>query len=155
MTYQEQIKHPKWQKKRLEVLEYHGFACERCEIEDKTLNVHHKIYRKGKKAWEYELDDLACLCEDCHKVIHSRQDELKELMACLYEDDLLLVSGYVKAIYATYGPFGCPVTGESEAEGASDFFRVNPSLPIKHRDGDEMAELARMIHGGRFEHRRG
>ena len=34
MTYQDQIKSPKWQKKRLGVLESHGFQCQNCKSED-------------------------------------------------------------------------------------------------------------------------
>ena len=117
--------------------------------------MHHKLYRKGKKAWEYEIDNYSCLCECCHELIHARENELKELMAQLHEDDFLMVSGYVKAIIATYGPFGCPVTGESESEGASDFFRVHKNLPMSYRDNNDLAELANLIHGNKFERRRG
>lgn len=36
----------------------------------KTLNVHHKYYIKGHKAWEYEDDALVTLCTECHSSIH-------------------------------------------------------------------------------------
>jgi 5-methylcytosine-specific restriction endonuclease McrA len=34
------------------------------------LNIHHKYYQKGKKAWEYENEALITLCSMCHKVEH-------------------------------------------------------------------------------------
>lgn len=66
-TYWELLKHPQWQRKRLEVLTRSNFSCENCGATDKTLNVHHSYYEKGKKPWEYQADTLQSLCEDCHK----------------------------------------------------------------------------------------
>lgn len=52
-SYYDLFKHPKWQKKRLKILELAGFECERCGAKNKTLHVHHKYYEKGLKPWEY------------------------------------------------------------------------------------------------------
>lgn len=57
----------------------------------KTLNVHHKYYIKGHKAWEYEDDALVTLCAECHSFKHSTTktplyNEVKELL----KEDLLL-----------------------------------------------------------------
>jgi len=70
MTYAEQLKHPKWQKKRLEVMSEADFKCQKCKSGDNTLNVHHKKYIKGRKAWQYRIQDFECLCENCHKFTH-------------------------------------------------------------------------------------
>jgi 5-methylcytosine-specific restriction endonuclease McrA len=76
MTYSEQLKHPKWQKRRLEILDRAGFSCEGCGDKDKTLHVHHKIYHKGAMAWEYEDRELVAFCESCHGEWHYLKDEL-------------------------------------------------------------------------------
>ncbi|TWI01242.1 hypothetical protein IQ05_00815 [Flavobacterium tiangeerense] len=34
------------------------------------LNIHHKYYQLGKKAWEYEDNALITLCNICHKNEH-------------------------------------------------------------------------------------
>lgn len=78
MTFKEQIKHPKWQKKRLEILERDGFKCNYCEDKSTTLHVHHFRYTKGCKIWEYDNDDLITYCEDCHKEWHDYNDTIKE-----------------------------------------------------------------------------
>jgi len=70
MNYQEMLKHPKWQKKRLEILEYHGFACENCHNPDKQLHVHHGYYDNSLKLWEYDNETLHCYCSECHKEAH-------------------------------------------------------------------------------------
>lgn len=68
--YEEWLKHPQWQKKRLLVMSSRGFACEKCGDAESELHVHHTYYRKGKKPWEYPWDCFKCLCEKCHRHEH-------------------------------------------------------------------------------------
>lgn len=35
------------------------------------LNVHHKIYYRNRKLWDYPDDCLVTLCENCHHYVHS------------------------------------------------------------------------------------
>jgi len=77
VPYAEQIKSPKWQKKRLEILNLHGFKCEDCGSETKTLNVHHRFYLKGRKIYEYDNDVFQVLCEECHSKIHEKKESEK------------------------------------------------------------------------------
>ncbi len=76
MSYLENYKHPKWQKKRLEILERDEFTYQSCHETEKTLNVHHCVpYKKGVMPWEYENDELITFCQDCHKTISEIIDE--------------------------------------------------------------------------------
>lgn len=70
MTYQEQIKSPKWQKKRLEILNLRGFKCEKCSCEERQLHIHHRFYLKDRKAWEYNNDVFQVLYHSCHENEH-------------------------------------------------------------------------------------
>lgn len=70
MDYKEQLKHPKWQKKRLEIMQRDNFQCQCCFSKEDTLTVHHKKYIDGKSAWEYPDNLLITLCEDCHQSVH-------------------------------------------------------------------------------------
>jgi hypothetical protein len=81
MSYAEDLKHPKWQEKRLRVLDHAGFKCERCGSTERSLHAHHKIYLRGHKPWEYEDYLLECLCEVCHGVAHRERDELDLVIA--------------------------------------------------------------------------
>ena len=85
MTYKEQLLHPRWQRRRLEILQRADWKCEKCREEDKTLHVHHKIYRKGAMAWEYEDDELIALCKDCHESEHQDEKELQPLRSEIYQ----------------------------------------------------------------------
>jgi hypothetical protein len=78
LTYREQLLHPKWQKRRLEILNRAGFACEDCEDDQTTLHVHHKIYRKGAKAWEYATRPVA-LCGPAESELCAPASEVARL----------------------------------------------------------------------------
>lgn len=65
-AYAEKLRDPRWQRVRLRVLERAGWACEDCEAEDKSLQVHHSAY-SGSNPWDTPGNLLMCLCEDCHK----------------------------------------------------------------------------------------
>jgi 5-methylcytosine-specific restriction endonuclease McrA len=65
--YYQKLKDPRWQKKRLEVMQRDGFSCQICFDTDSTLNVHHRRYIQGNEPWEYENYLLVTLCESCHK----------------------------------------------------------------------------------------
>lgn len=76
-SYYEKLKDPRWQRKRLEALDFYDFKCELCGSEEVTLHVHHKEYFKNIEPWDYDIRQLAVLCEDCHDGQHEIVDELK------------------------------------------------------------------------------
>ncbi len=76
-SYYEKLKDPRWQKKRLEIMERSGFCCDICHDKNSTLNVHHYYYIKNYNPWDYPDNALGCLCENCHIEI---QDKCNELM---------------------------------------------------------------------------
>lgn len=66
-SYREKLLDPRWQKKRLEIMQRADFKCEDCGAADKTLHVHHGYYEYGYEPWDYDNSSLHCLCEDCHE----------------------------------------------------------------------------------------
>lgn len=98
MQYHEQLNHPLWQKKRLEVMESKGFKCENCGSKNNQLNVHHPFYKRGAMIWQYEKEELKCLCNECHKNEHEQDEEIKFLCSrvTVSKDFLIgLLRGYV------------------------------------------------------------
>ena len=67
-SYSDLLKDPRWQKKRLGILQRDNFECRSCNDNSKTLHVHHTFYDKNISPWDYNNDDLITLCEDCHEV---------------------------------------------------------------------------------------
>ena len=72
-TYSEQLKDPRWQKKRLEIMSRDGFTCKLCGDKETTLNIHHKQYDYNCKPWEYSDDKLITICEHCHKEVEDNK----------------------------------------------------------------------------------
>lgn len=68
-SYLELLKDPRWQKKRLRIMERDNFTCRMCNDTKSTLTVHHKRYVWGRKPWEYTDKDLITFCEDCHSLV--------------------------------------------------------------------------------------
>jgi hypothetical protein len=64
--YSEKLKDPRWQKKRLEILERDEWMCQRCFDSESTLHVHHKNYLPQVEPWDYPNGLLITLCEGCH-----------------------------------------------------------------------------------------
>lgn len=90
MTYQQQIKHPNWQKKRLEVLEANKFQCKVCKAKDQELHVHHPVYKRGAMIWEYTKEELECLCFKCHKDAHEIDEKIKKALATCRDKNAVL-----------------------------------------------------------------
>lgn len=60
--------HPKWQKRRLEIMQRDDWKCRGCGSGDKMLQVHHRRY--ARKLWDAPDHDLVTLCVECHAEQH-------------------------------------------------------------------------------------
>lgn len=67
MTYSEKLRDPRWQRKRLEIMNRDDFRCQCCNSGTTTLNVHHRAYLKNRDPWDYQNHMLTTLCEPCHE----------------------------------------------------------------------------------------
>ena len=74
--YADMLKSPKWQKKRLEIMQRDGFVCQHCGDDETTLHIHHLRYDFSIKPWEYNNDDLVTLCEHCHNRVTENKNKL-------------------------------------------------------------------------------
>lgn len=83
-------KDPRWQKKRLEILQRDEFECQRCGDSESTLHIHHFYYEKDKNPWEYHNEALITLCESCHEHEgNARQDYEQMLLHTLKKTGFL------------------------------------------------------------------
>lgn len=142
MTYQEKLKHPKWQKKRLEILERDKWTCRHCLSTDKTLHVHHINYADAP--WETDNKFLITLCHDCHSAeeINFKQeseDLIKSLKkAGFMSFGLYLLSKMFEDTYrdwATYEPNLSVLKGiiddDELFKQASDIFWIRLKKELK------------------------
>jgi 5-methylcytosine-specific restriction endonuclease McrA len=82
-SYSEKLKDPRWQKKRLEVMNRDQFTCRDCKCTTKPLHVHHCFYQKGEP-WDTPSSLLLTLCFECHETRQDHEDATKELLGILF-----------------------------------------------------------------------
>lgn len=88
---------PRWQKIRLRILERDGFTCKACGNTDITLHVHHLRYKKGKKIWDVNDDDLETLCELCHKRVENLLNKIREDSVFIIKKSLYTIESIADA----------------------------------------------------------
>jgi len=111
-TYSEKLKDPRWQRKRLEIMERDGFACKDCGDDKSMLSVHHCLYIKNREPWDYEDNELRTLCESCHEQRHLIEHDIvlqfKRLLALV--DHATIISLF----YQINGMIQCGNTDDFE-----------------------------------------
>lgn len=120
-TYAELLRKPEWQKKRLEIMQRDNFTCQYCGSKENELQVHHRVYRKGTKPWEYDNDELITLCNRCHEVeteIKSQHYETFKAILSLGRE-VGLSEQYIEALLSTALAPLAYIAGKDEEYGIS------------------------------------
>lgn len=122
-SYWEQLRDPRWQRRRLEIQNRDDWSCLDCGETSRTLNVHHGYYLKGAAPWEYPDDALMTLCEKCH--------EERTRFGLLLQQLITQAKGrrhFDAAIYAAMGlrdgTTGERIMDEEEIRNRVPYFRV-------------------------------
>lgn len=76
MNYSEKLRDPRWQRKRLEILNRDDFKCRLCNDFQSTLNIHHLKY--NDEPWDIDDYYLITLCEHCHKEVEYLKLNIKD-----------------------------------------------------------------------------
>jgi len=143
--YSKKFKDPRWQKRRLEVLEKYGFECVNCGDDQNTLHVHHTHYIKGRNPWEYSDDELIVFCDKCHKAWHDAKRIIDEAVGGIHiAEDLIRIAGYAMAM--NDGPSEKWLSDDRTKKiGFSDFFRTTPDVIdyCAKKDGFLPTEISR------------
>ncbi len=150
--YQQKLRDPRWQRKRLEIMERDGFSCQNCGDEKAPLHVHHKYYTRGSSPWEYDNSALVTLCEPCHTRAEALTNRLNVVLAKMDSSGLEAIVGYCLAkllVRESYGgdefrPTKVKIGSWEEAGGfglasitprtTDGMFAIDEYL-ILHRDG--------------------
>ena len=96
MTYAEKLRDPRWQKRRLEIMKRDDFMCRNCGDTEKTLNVDHKVYVKGRDPWDYQDDDLQTLCEDCHSRLGAARKRIAEAVGRMTSFEIVQLEAFLE-----------------------------------------------------------
>lgn len=146
-TYYELLKDPRWQKKRLEVMNAAEFTCEVCGSTDRMLSIHHSYYEKGLKPWEYPSQSLHCLCDECHKNVQDFNALLQRQIGELDLTEHEIAYGYLLGLQMSSCPHVVAEVFSFEvAQGIADAWQIRPEqildvLQDRKIDGWKLDEL--------------
>ena len=129
--YSKLLKDPRWQKKRLEILQRDEFACQNCFDTETTLHVHHRYYKKGNLPWDYPEKSLVTLCEICHEYETTHAYEAKQLLL-----QALAAQG---AMTSEFLDLGTAISSAADLPMGSEMFFSALSNYIKKITSDEAA----------------
>lgn len=134
-TYAAKLRDPRWQKRRLTIMERDDWTCQSCGIGDATLHVHHRWYVGDP--WEAPDDALVTLCEPCHEAesVGRREDE-RSIIHDLRR--IVLASGVNEVATAVHSLVGMDI-GPEVIEAACWLIENKPGslLAERHRENQE------------------
>lgn len=88
MDYSEQLKDPRWKRKRIEILIRDRHTCQICGYLGERVNVHHLKY--SGMAWDAPNEDLITLCKGCHNKTHRPELADKRLAKMKVSSDTII-----------------------------------------------------------------
>ena len=97
-SYWQLLRDPRWQRKRLEIMQRDDFKCRKCRDGTTTLNVHHSYYVRGCMPWEYPDSSLVTWCEKCHGEFEAIKKQINAAMQSIPTSRLGIVLGFVKML---------------------------------------------------------
>ena len=131
-NYTELLNSPKWQKKRLEILQRDEFKCCYCGDTETELHIHHLQY--NGKPWQIENEHLITLCMDCHRLItfnkdlnvikiikHNYDDKLKSF----YIKNKIDKSIFIQIIICSNGTYFTEVIFAKDGQGINNLISLN------------------------------
>lgn len=108
--YSELLRSPKWQRKRLEIMQRDDWRCRSCTDDSNELHVHHFQYTTPMP-WDEPSENLVTLCTTCHKALHYLlscpdigMETFSLLMRFVDEDELQAIRGCSET-YNSKAPF--------------------------------------------------
>lgn len=79
-TYSEKLKDPRWQKKRLEIMERDGWVCSFCGDKESTLHIHHIEYTPFCDPWDQPDHLMVTVCEPCHQSEYESRNSTEQTL---------------------------------------------------------------------------
>jgi len=75
LSHKNQVNSKQWKVKSIEIKNRDNFKCFICNSSN-NLEVHHTMYFKDVKLWNYENKFLITLCRNCHQETHDNKKDL-------------------------------------------------------------------------------
>lgn len=122
--YRQKLKDPRWQRKRLEILNRDSWKCQLCGATDKELQIHHRYY-VNCEPWDYPNAALVALCGPCHHTESQIQTDYRDLQKHLVargfkRETVATITATVKARRNNFTPAEIDAAVESFRESGHE-----------------------------------
>jgi hypothetical protein len=147
-TYFEKLRDPRWQKRRLEIMNRDGFKCRICADAASTLNVHHLRYEKNADPWDYPDESLITTCELCHEELHAAkfgESILESLLAGGADHNALYGVLYAFQMSFLEGPFVSSLSKDQWEHMVGGLTYVIDAVKRGASEGDIRAALLKFL----------
>lgn len=106
-TYSQLLADPRWRERRKRYYRDNQPFCKSCRQvnDEKELHLHHLAYESGRAPWDYDDNELICLCKTCHELWHNSLKfwRLKVIVGMSAPEQQALVAA-LYALVRTKGP---------------------------------------------------
>ncbi len=101
LSYVELLRDPRWQRKRLKILERDDWKCVWCGDTQNNLQVDHAYYERGRKPWEADDSTLHTLCADCHRRVGELRARANKALGGFNVYELPIVVAIIERMHET------------------------------------------------------
>lgn len=129
--YSKKLLDPRWQKKRLQILNRDKFTCRVCGDKETTLHIHHEKYERGKEPWDYPNSNLYTLCADCHSFIEYEKRNIGEAPVTIYTAYKFFIDGDMVYVLSDANNLRIIFYGENKEMISDNQFDTPHLLAIK------------------------
>ncbi len=145
-AYIELLRDPRWQKKRLEIMQMDRWSCRRCHSKTDTLNVHHLMYIKGHDPWDYPDDLLITYCEDCHKLAPTVDWKRAFLDLNMTEFELFQLASYLHWIKKRESELSTEISKKYNCRYANTLDAIDPFISVEDMNEYYQSGFSQEIH---------
>jgi 5-methylcytosine-specific restriction endonuclease McrA len=86
--YSKLLQDPRWQQKRLLILQRDNWRCTACHDSRSNLQIHHGYYGRNMEPWSYPDESLFVLCDNCHEKAEEAKQAAYEALGHIHPADL-------------------------------------------------------------------
>lgn len=102
-AYREKLQTKEWKSFSRSMKEQKGNSCEICKRGDMTTEVHHWFYDFDREPWQYMPDEVAVLCSECHREMHTQLRAFrKHVFSKMNAQQFRVLNGALKVGFESY-----------------------------------------------------
>lgn len=97
-NYRDKLLDGRWEDFRKSYLRRNGSFCRGCRRGDMPIQIHHLVYDPSREPWEYNDNEVAALCRECHAKWHKLMNSFRLVCSGMELMDLQMLIGSLSVL---------------------------------------------------------